>query len=207
MKFNTVYKTFFKSFFDFIIATVVLVLLSPVMLLIVLMLALNNGGTPFFVQQRPGKHGKIFSIIKFKTMNNKKDVHGALLQDYQRLTFFGKMVRKTSIDELPQLINVVKGEMSLVGPRPLLPEYLPLYNAEQKKRHDVKPGITGWAQVNGRNALSWDEKFAYDVEYVDKISAAMDAKIILITMKKVIASHGVNANNYITMEAFKGNML
>lgn len=207
MKFNTVYKTFFKSFFDFIIATVVLVLLSPVLLVIAVMLALNNGGTPFFVQQRPGKHGKIFSIIKFKTMNNKKDVHGALLQDYHRLTFFGKMVRKTSIDELPQLINVVKGEMSLVGPRPLLPEYLPLYNAEQMKRHDVKPGITGWAQVNGRNALSWDEKFAYDVEYVDKISAAMDAKIILITMKKVIASHGVNANNYITMEAFKGNML
>lgn len=177
------------------------------MLVIAMMLAANNRGTPFFVQNRPGKNGKIFSIIKFKTMNNKKDAQGVLLPDYRRLTFMGKIVRKTSLDELPQLINVVKGDMSLVGPRPLLPEYLPLYNAEQAKRHDVKPGITGWAQVNGRNALSWEEKFAYDIEYVNHLSAALDAKIVFITLQKVIARHGVNANNYVTMEAFKGNML
>ena len=190
-----------------VLASVTLLLLSPVMLVIALMLAANNRGTPFFVQIRTGKNGKIFSIIKFKTMNNKKDAQGVLLPDYRRLTFMGKIVRKTSLDELPQLINVVKGDMSLVGPRPLLPEYLPLYNAEQAKRHDVKPGITGWAQVNGRNALSWEEKFAYDIEYVNHLSAALDAKIVLITLKKVVARHGVNANNYVTMEAFKGNML
>jgi len=207
MKLITVYKNFFKSVIDVVTASVALLLLSPVMLVIAVMLAVNNGGTPFFVQNRPGKDGKIFSIIKFKTMNNKKDAHGVLLPDYRRLTFMGKIVRKTSLDELPQLINVMKGEMSLVGPRPLLPEYLPLYNSEQKKRHDVKPGITGWAQVNGRNALSWEEKFAYDVEYVNKVSAALDAKIVLITLKKVVARHGVNANNYVTMEAFKGNTL
>lgn len=207
MKFISVYKNVIKPVIDVVIASVALLLLSPVMLVIAVMLAVNNGGTPFFVQNRPGKDGKIFSIIKFKTMNNKKDAHGVLLPDYRRLTFMGKIVRKTSLDELPQLINVVKGDMSLVGPRPLLPEYLPLYNAEQARRHDVKPGITGWAQVNGRNALSWEEKFAYDVEYVNNVSAALDAKIVLVTLKKVIARHGVNANNYVTMEAFKGNTL
>ena len=207
MKLITVYKNFFKPVIDVVTALVALLLLSPVMLVIAVMLAVNNGGTPFFVQNRPGKNGKIFSIIKFKTMNNKKDAHGVLLPDYRRLTFMGKIVRKTSLDELPQLINVMKGEMSLVGPRPLLPEYLPLYNSEQKKRHDVKPGITGWAQVNGRNALSWEEKFAYDIEYVNHLSAALDAKIVFITLKKVVARHGVNANNYVTMEAFKGNTL
>ena len=207
MKFISVYKNLFKPVIDVVTASVALLILSPVMLVMGVMLAVNNGGTPFFVQNRPGKDGKIFSIIKFKTMNNKKDAHGVLLPDYRRLTFMGKIVRKTSLDELPQLINVVKGDMSLVGPRPLLPEYLPLYNAEQAKRHDVKPGITGWAQVNGRNALSWEEKFAYDIEYVNHLSAALDAKIVLITLKKVVARHGVNANNYVTMEAFKGNML
>ena len=207
MKFISVYKNVIKPVIDVAIASVTLLLLSPVMLVIALMLAANNRGTPFFVQIRPGKNGKIFSIIKFKTMNNKKDAQGVLLPDYRRLTFMGKIVRKTSLDELPQLINVVKGDMSLVGPRPLLPEYLPLYNAEQAKRHDVKPGITGWAQVNGRNALSWEEKFAYDIEYVNHLSAALDAKIVFITLKKVVARHGVNANNYVTMEAFKGNML
>ena len=207
MKFKSVYKNLFKPLIDVAIALVTLLLLSPVMLVIALMLSVNNRGTPFFVQNRPGKNGKIFSIIKFKTMNNKKDAKGVLLPDYRRLTFMGKIVRKTSLDELPQLINVVKGDMSLVGPRPLLPEYLPLYNSEQKKRHDVKPGITGWAQVNGRNALSWEEKFAYDIEYVNHLSAALDAKIVLITLKKVVARHGVNANNYVTMEAFKGNTL
>ena len=207
MKFISVYKNVIKRVIDVAIASVTLLLLSPVMLVMALMLAANNRGTPFFVQKRPGKNGKIFSIIKFKTMNNKKDAQGVLLPDYRRLTFMGKIVRKTSLDELPQLINVVKGDMSLVGPRPLLPEYLPLYNAEQAKRHDVKPGITGWAQVNGRNALSWEEKFAYDIEYVNHLSAALDAKIVFITLKKVVARHGVNANNYVTMEAFKGNTL
>ncbi len=138
-------------------------------------------------------------------MNDKKDGSGKLLPDYQRLTLFGKIVRKTSLDEIPQLINVIKGEMSLVGPRPLLPEYLPLYNDFQRRRHEVKPGITGWAQVNGRNALSWDEKFAFDIEYVDNISASMDAKILWITIHKVLKRHGVNANNYMTMTSFKGN--
>ncbi len=207
MKLRFVYKNVIKPVIDVAIASIALLLLSPVMLVIALMLVANNRGTPFFVQNRPGKNGKIFRIIKFKTMNNKKDAQGVLLPDYRRLTFMGKIVRKTSLDELPQLINVVKGDMSLVGPRPLLPEYLPLYNAEQAKRHDVKPGITGWAQVNGRNALSWEEKFAYDIEYVNHLSAALDAKIVLITLKKVVARHGVNANNYVTMEAFKGNRL
>lgn len=140
-------------------------------------------------------------------MNDKKDINGNLLPDYRRLTWFGKVVRKTSLDEIPQLLNVVKGDMSLVGPRPLLPEYLPLYDSFQKQRHNVKPGITGWAQVNGRNALSWDEKFKYDVEYVTKVSFAMDVKIIKTTIDKVIRRHGVNANNYLAMEPFKGNMI
>mgnify|MGYP001137881932 FL=1 len=139
-------------------------------------------------------------------MRDLTDGNGKSLSDYERLTLMGKMVRKTSLDEIPQLINVLKGEMSLVGPRPLLPEYLTLYNEEQHRRHDVKPGITGWAQVNGRNALSWEEKFRYDLEYVDKISPRMDAKIVLVTLEKVVKRHGVNANNYMTMEAFKGNV-
>lgn len=201
------YEKFFKPVIDFVTASVALVVLSPLLALVAVLLAGNHHGNPFFLQKRPGKAGKIFSIIKFKTMNSKTDENGILLPDYKRLTFVGKIVRKTSLDELPQLINVVKGDMSLVGPRPLLPEYLSLYSAEQMKRHDVKPGITGWAQVNGRNALSWEEKFKYDVEYVEKISPALDAKITFVTMKKVIERHGVNANNYMTMEAFKGNII
>nr|WP_301294428.1 sugar transferase [Chryseobacterium sp. HSC-36S06] len=194
-----------KPVIDFVAALAALVLLSPVFVIVGLILAVGNRGTPFFVQRRPGKHGRIFKIIKFKTMNDQKDEKGNLLPDYRRLTFFGRMVRKTSLDEIPQLINVLKGEMSLVGPRPLLPEYLPLYSPQQQRRHDVKPGITGWAQVNGRNALSWEEKFAYDVEYVEKISPALDARIVVNTVEKVVKRHGVNANNYVTMEAFKGN--
>ena len=201
------YQSFLKPAIDFVIALFALLLLSPLLLLIALLLTASNKGNPFFFQKRPGRNGKIFKIIKFKTMTDQRDRNGILLPDYRRLTFIGKIVRKTSLDELPQLINVVKGDMSLVGPRPLLPEYLPLYNAEQAKRHDVKPGITGWAQVNGRNALTWEEKFAYDIEYVNHLSAALDAKIVFITLQKVIARHGVNANNYVTMEAFKGNML
>ena len=205
MKFISVYKNVIKPVIDVAIASVTLLLLSPVMLVIALMLAANNRGTPFFVQNRPGKNGKIFSIIKFKTMNNKKDAQGVLLPDYRRLTFMGKIVRKTSLDELPQLLNVLKGDMSLVGPRPLLPEYLPLYNSTQKRRHEVRPGITGWAQVNGRNALSWEEKFHYDVEYVDHVSFLLDMKIILITLEKVYKRHGINPNNYVSVEPFKGS--
>lgn len=200
-----VYDKFLKPVIDFVAALAALVLLSPVFVIVGLILAIGNRGTPFFVQRRPGKHGRIFKIIKFKTMNDQKDENGKLLPDYRRLTFFGRLVRKTSLDELPQLINVLKGDMSLVGPRPLLPEYLALYSPEQQKRHDVKPGITGWAQVNGRNAISWEEKFAYDVEYVENISLALDARILLMTIAKVLKRQDVNAGNNMTMEAFKGN--
>lgn len=200
------YESQLKPLIDFLVAFTALIIFSPLFLVIAIMLTLSIKGTPFFLQKRPGKDGKIFNIIKFKTMRDQKMVDGRMLTDYERLTFVGKAVRKTSLDEIPQLINVLKGEMSLVGPRPLLPEYLSLYNEEQRKRHYVKPGITGWAQVNGRNALSWEEKFKYDVEYVEKISPSLDAKIVLVTMEKVVKRHGVNANNYMTMEAFKGNV-
>lgn len=199
------YKTAIKPLSDFLIAAFLLLLLMPIFLIITSLLLISNRGNPFFIQKRPGKNGAIFHIIKFKTMNDQMGENGSLLSDYHRLTLMGKVVRKTSLDEIPQLINVLRGEMSLIGPRPLLPEYLELYNDEQKKRHFVKPGITGWAQVNGRNALSWEEKFQYDVEYVDKVSARMDAKIVLVTLEKVLRRHGVNANNYMTMDAFKGN--
>lgn len=198
------YRSVLKPTGDFIFALLALALASPVFVMITFLLALNNKGNPFFIQKRPGKNGAIFQIIKFKTMNDRKNQNGILLPDYERLTFIGKAVRKTSLDEIPQLINVLKGEMSLVGPRPLLPEYLELYNEEQKKRHFVKPGITGWAQVNGRNALSWEEKFEFDVEYVNRVSPQLDAKIVLVTLEKVVRRHGVNANNYMTMDAFKG---
>jgi lipopolysaccharide/colanic/teichoic acid biosynthesis glycosyltransferase len=200
------YSKYLKPSLDFSLAGISLLLISPLFLLITLLLTISNKGNAFFIQKRPGKNGKIFHIIKFKTMNDKKCENGILLSDYHRLTLVGKAVRKTSLDEIPQLINVLKGEMSLVGPRPLLPEYLEFYNEEQKKRHTVKPGITGWAQVNGRNALSWEEKFKFDVEYVETVSPRLDAKIMLITIQKVVHRHGVNANNYMTMEAFKGNM-
>lgn len=199
------YRNVLKPLLDFFAAGFMLIVVSPLFILITFLLYINNRGTPFFRQQRPGKNGQLFYIIKFKTMNDKKCQDGILLSDYQRLTLLGKAIRKTSLDELPQLINVIKGEMSLVGPRPLLPEYLPLYNEIQRKRHLVKPGITGWAQVNGRNALSWKEKFEYDVDYVEKISFQLDVKIILVTIEKVIKRHGVNVNNYMTMDAFKGN--
>lgn len=200
-----VYEKFLKPVIDVITALIALVLLSPVLLGVALILVLVNGGSPFFIQIRPGRNGRLFKIIKFKTMNDKRDEYGRLLPDYRRLTFFGRLVRKTSLDELPQLINVLKGDMSLVGPRPLLPEYLALYSPEQQKRHNVKPGITGWAQVNGRNAISWEEKFAYDVEYVENISLALDARILLMTIAKVLKRQDVNAGNNMTMEAFKGN--
>ncbi|WP_133438737.1 sugar transferase [Chryseobacterium salivictor] len=199
------YRNVLKPILDRSIASCALLVVSPLFIVITVVLFFNNKGSAFFVQKRPGKDGAIFHIIKFKTMNDKVCENGILLSDYERLTFIGKAIRKTSLDELPQLINVLKGEMSLIGPRPLLPEYLHLYNEEQKRRHDVKPGITGWAQVNGRNALSWEEKFRFDVEYVDKISPGLDAQIVWITLSKVVRRHGVNVNNYMTMDAFKGN--
>lgn len=199
------YKHFIKPFFDCLSAAIGLVLLSPLFILVTIFLAFANDGKPFFFQLRPGKNGKIFKIVKFKTMNDKKDANGKLLPDAERLTKIGAFVRRTSLDEIPQLINVVKGDMSIIGPRPLLTHYLHLYNDFQNRRHEVKPGITGWAQVNGRNAISWDQKFAYDVWYVDNISFTLDVKILLKTVIKVIKSDGINAADAATIEPFDGN--
>jgi lipopolysaccharide/colanic/teichoic acid biosynthesis glycosyltransferase len=198
------YKHFFKKILDFFIASMALLVLSPLLIPITVLLALANNGKPFFFQKRPGKNGRIFNIIKFKTMTDEKDENGDLLPDEKRLTAVGKFVRKTSIDEIPQLINVLKGNMSLIGPRPLLPQYLPLYSERQRKRHDVKPGITGWAQVNGRNAISWTKKFEYDVWYVENLSFGLDVRIIFKTIKKVLVSEGINTANMATTEAFNG---
>ena len=198
------YKTYFKRLFDFLAAFFGLLLLSPVFILVTIALYFVNQGKPFFFQARPGKGERIFKIVKFKTMNDKKDVHGNLLPDADRLTPIGAFVRKTSLDEIPQLINVLKGDMSLIGPRPLLPQYLPLYNAEQKRRHEVRPGITGWAQVNGRNAISWKRKFELDVEYVDNLSLMMDLKVFFTTFKKVFKSEGISQEGQATAEPFNG---
>ena len=173
---------------------------------IIILLFIANKGKPFFLQTRPGKNEKLFNVIKFKTMIDERDSDGELLPDVLRLTKIGKMVRKTSLDEMPQLINVLIGDMSLVGPRPLLVQYLPLYNAEQKRRHEVRPGITGWAQVNGRNAISWKQKFEYDIWYVDNISFSLDIKILWMTLMKVIKSEGINQHGETTMEYFKGDL-
>ncbi|UMB55457.1 sugar transferase [Lutibacter sp. A64] len=199
------YKAYFKRILDTILAFIGLLVLSPILVIIILLLALANKGKPFFFQVRPGLNEQLFKIIKFKTMTDKKDKAGNLLSDKERLTKIGSFVRKTSLDELPQLINVLKGDMSLIGPRPLLPEYLPLYSNEQKKRHHVKPGITGWAQVNGRNAISWQQKFEYDVWYVRHLSFKLDVKIVIKTIKKVVKSEGVNASSTVAMSRFKGN--
>ena len=199
------YKNGIKPLFDFIAALSGLVLLSPFFILILLFLFVANNGKPFFIQPRPGKNGKIFSIIKFKTMNDKKDKNGKLLPDSERLTAVGSFVRKTSLDEIPQLLNVIKGDMSLIGPRPLLTHYLHLYSDFQNRRHEVKPGITGWAQVNGRNAISWDKKFDYDVWYVEHISFLLDVKILFKTILKVIQKEGINAADAATIEPFDGN--
>jgi undecaprenyl phosphate N,N'-diacetylbacillosamine 1-phosphate transferase len=180
-------------------------MLSPVMIITTILLTFVNKGKPFFFQIRPGFNEKLFKIVKFKTMTDAKDADGNLLPDHERMTKVGNLVRKTSLDELPQLINVLKGDMSLIGPRPLLPEYLPLYNKEQQKRHHVKPGITGWAQVNGRNAISWEQKFKYDVWYVEHISFVTDVKIVLKTIKKVVVSEGVNSAGQATTVAFTGS--
>lgn len=198
------YKIAFKSIIDFFVSFVILVITAPILIIVTLFLLFANQGKPFFYQLRPGKNDKIFKIIKFKTMNDKKDTDGKLLSDAERLTKIGNFVRKTSLDELPQLINVLKGEMSLIGPRPLLPEYLPLYNETQKKRHEVRPGITGWAQVNGRNAISWSQKFEFDVWYVNHASFLLDCKILFLTIKKVFKREGINSENSVSAEAFNG---
>lgn len=198
------YKEFLKPVIDFLLALIGILILSPIFLIVIFSLFIANHGKPFFFQSRPGKNGKIFKIVKFKTMNDKKDSEGVLLSDAERLTKMGQFVRKTSLDELPQLLNVLIGDMSLIGPRPLLPEYLSLYSDFQKQRHDVKPGITGWAQINGRNAISWEQKFEYDVWYVHNISFSIDFKILLKTVQKVIKSEGINAVNIATTERFNG---
>lgn len=200
------YRHFFKRFFDFWIALVALICLSPVLLVVTIWLHFaNKGAGAFFLQERPGLYGKVFKIIKYKTMTDERGADGELLPDAERLTRVGRFVRSTSIDELPQLINVLKGDMSLIGPRPLLVQYLPLYSAEQARRHDVRPGITGWAQVNGRNAISWGEKFRLDVWYVDNVSLKTDLQIIFITIKKVLCRADISSATSVTMEPFNGN--
>ncbi|SIR10691.1 sugar transferase [Pontibacter lucknowensis] len=200
-----VYSRFFKRPIDLVLSLMAFVVLLPVFLVVTLLLAIANDGKPFFLQPRPGKNGRIFRVIKYKTMNDRRDAQGELLPDAERLTPIGAFVRKTSLDEIPQLLNVIKGEMSLIGPRPLLVEYLPLYNETQRRRHEVRPGITGWAQVNGRNAISWEEKFRYDVWYVDNISFMLDVKIIFMTIGKVFKSEGISAEGVATMERFRGS--
>lgn len=199
------YKNFIKPAIDFVLALVGFLFLSPVFVLVTIGLFFANDGKPFFFQLRPGKDGKIFKIIKFKTMTDKKDENGNLLPDADRLTKIGSFVRKTSLDEIPQLLNVIKGDMSLVGPRPLLPKYLELYNDFQRRRNEVKPGITGWAQVNGRNSISWEKKFEYDVWYVDNVSFSLDFKILIMTVLKVVKSEGINEQGQATSNEFKGN--
>jgi undecaprenyl phosphate N,N'-diacetylbacillosamine 1-phosphate transferase len=199
------YISFFKRFSDILISFTGIVVLSPLFFLITVLLLISNKGNPFFLQVRPGKNERVFRLLKFKTMTDDRDQDGDLLPDNQRITGIGSFIRNTSLDEIPQLINVIKGDMSLIGPRPLLVEYLPLYNNEQRKRHNVRPGITGLAQVNGRNAINWDEKFYYDVWYVENISFILDFKIVLKTVRKVIKSEGIDSNTEITMEKFKGN--
>ena len=201
-----IYSFFFKRLIDFLVVFCVLAVIWPILLLVMLWLHFTNKGSGiFFTQERPGKNGKIFKVIKFKTMTDKRDANGKLLSDAERLTKVGRFVRSTSVDELPQLFNVLKGDMALVGPRPLLPQYLSLYSKEQARRHEVRPGITGWAQVNGRNAISWNKKFELDVWYVDHCSFLLDLKIIFLTIKKVFVREGISSDTSATMEPFIGN--
>lgn len=200
------YKHFFKRLIDFILVLCVLLVIWPILLIITVWLHFaNKGAGAFFTQDRPGKTGKIFKVIKYKTMTDERDAEGNLLPDADRLTKVGRFVRSTSIDELPQLINVLKGDMALIGPRPLLPQYLPLYSPEQARRHEVRPGITGWAQINGRNAISWTKKFEYDVWYVDHCSFLLDLKIVFLTIKKVFIREGISQEGQATMEFFNGH--
>lgn len=199
------YKNYFKRIIDFFVALVALLFLSPVFIIVTLCLLVANRGKPFFFQERPGRGEHIFKIVKFKSMNDRTDSEGRLLPDAERLTPVGSFVRKTSLDELPQLINVLKGDMALIGPRPLRTYYLPLYNPAQKRRHEVRPGITGWAQVNGRNAISWTKKFELDVWYVDNVSFLVDIKIVLMTIMKVFKREGISKEGHVTTEAFNGH--
>lgn len=199
------YYPYIKRLLDTIISLLSIIILLPLFIMIIMSLKLFQGGNPFFYQKRPGKHNKIFKVIKFKTMNDKKDAEGNLLPDVKRLTRIGRFLRATSLDEIPQLFNVLKGDMSLVGPRPLMVRYLPLYSEQQARRHNVQPGITGLAQVKGRNSISWEEKFKYDAYYVDNLSFSLDLKILLLTVKKVLFRSDVNSSDSLTMEPFNGN--
>jgi undecaprenyl phosphate N,N'-diacetylbacillosamine 1-phosphate transferase len=199
------YRRFFKRLIDILVSAVLILLFSPVLIMTAILLYIQNKGAVFFIQARPGKNEAVFNIIKFKTMTDAKDANGVLLPDNQRITALGRIIRKLSIDELPQLFNVLKGDMSLIGPRPLLIRYLPLYNEDQKKRHLVRPGITGLAQVSGRNAISWKEKFAYDVYYVTNLSFWLDVKIAFLTVVKVLKREGVNQSDQRPMQPFTGD--
>ena len=200
------YKKYVKRWLDFVIVLCVLLVIWPVLLVIAVWLHFANKGTgAFFMQERPGKDGKLFKVIKFKSMTDERDEDGQLLPDAQRLTAVGRFIRSTSLDELPQLLNVLKGDMALIGPRPLLPQYLPLYSKEQARRHEVRPGITGWAQVHGRNAISWTEKFKLDVWYVDHVSLLVDLEVVFLTIKKVLKREGISQEGQATMEMFNGN--
>ncbi len=199
------YRNFFKRFFDFFLSLAALIVLAPVFLVLIILGFKNMKGNPFFTQERPGKDGKIFKLIKFRSMSEEKDKDGNYLPDDVRLNSYGKKLRASSLDELPELINILKGDMAIVGPRPLLVQYLPLYNEEQRHRHDVRPGLTGLAQVNGRNLLSWADKFRYDIEYVNNITLIGDIKIILKTVKNVLSHEGINGEGSSTVEYFNGN--
>lgn len=198
------YAKYFKRLIDFVLSLMALLVLSPVLLILIILGAVKMKGNPFFTQLRPGKDEKIFKLIKFRTMTCETDAQGNPLPDEQRLTRYGQILRSTSLDELPELINILKGDMSIVGPRPLLVQYLPLYNAEQKRRHEVRPGLTGYAQIHGRNAISWEEKFAMDVEYVDNITFLGDVKIILGTVMAVLRRDGISSESNVTMDVFTG---
>ena len=198
------YQFFFKRVFDFLLSVIGLILILPIFVIIGIVLSLNNRGNPFFSQLRPGKKGRIFRLIKFKTMTDEKNGEGNLLPDAERLTKIGQFVRSTSLDEIPQLLNVIMGDMSLIGPRPLLVKYLPRYSKKQARRHEVRPGITGWAQVNGRNTISWNNKLELDVYYVDNLSFRLDIKILLITLLKVVKRADINSSSTATMEEFLG---
>lgn len=199
-----IYKTYIKRLLDILFAVTGIVLALPLLIISVIVLFISNGGDVFFVQRRPGKNGVIFNILKLKTMRDSKDINGNLLPEADRIMPIGKFMRKYSLDEIPQLVNILKGDMSLVGPRPLLPDYLSLYNDFQKRRHEVKPGITGWAQINGRNTVSWDERFAMDVWYVDNLSFLLDCKIILATFMKVLKNEGGSPKDGVVMKQFTG---
>lgn len=200
------YRLFFKRFLDFTLSLIAIIILSPVFIIVAILVKIKLGSPVIFTQERPGKDEKIFKMYKFRSMTSERDKNGELLPDEVRLTSFSKKLRSTSLDELPELFNILKGDMSIVGPRPLLVQYLPLYNEFQKHRHDIRPGLTGYAQVNGRNALTWEQKFKLDIEYIKRYSFLFDIKIIFVTIKSVLRKEGISSNTSLTMEEFKGNV-